>query len=46
MYQGAPSPITAFLASAGKVAAFAAILRVVTYGLASRTGRLAAGSSG
>lgn len=36
VYQGAPSPITAFLASAGKVAAFAALLRVVVYGLATR----------
>ena len=36
VYQGAPTPVTAFMASAAKVAAFGAILRVVTYGLASR----------
>ncbi len=36
VYQGAPSPVTAFMASAAKVAAFAALLRVLTYGLAAR----------
>jgi NADH-quinone oxidoreductase subunit N len=33
VYQGAPSPVTAFLASAGKVAAFAAMLRVLVIAL-------------
>ena len=36
VYEGAPSPVTAFMASAGKVAAFAAILRVTTTSLMSR----------
>jgi NADH-quinone oxidoreductase subunit N len=36
VYQGAPTPVTAFMASAAKAAAFAALLRVVSYGLASR----------
>jgi NADH-quinone oxidoreductase subunit N len=33
VYQGAPSPITAFMASAGKAAAFAAMLRVLVIAL-------------
>jgi NADH-quinone oxidoreductase subunit N len=33
VYQGAPSPVTAFMASAGKVAAFAAMLRVLMIAL-------------
>ncbi len=36
VYQGAPTPVTAFMASAAKASAFAALLRVITYGLASR----------
>ena len=36
VYQGAPTPVTAFMASAAKAAAFAALLRVLSYGLASR----------
>ena len=30
VYQGSPSPVTAFMASAGKVAAFAALARIVS----------------
>ena len=33
VYQGAPSPVTAFMASAGKAAAFAAMLRVLVVAL-------------
>ena len=33
VYQGAPTPVTAFMASAGKVGAFAAMLRVLTEAL-------------
>jgi len=33
VYQGAPTPVTSFLASVGKVAAFAAMLRVLIYAL-------------
>ena len=33
VYQGAPTPVTAFMASAGKVGAFAALLRVLTQAL-------------
>ncbi|MFV0308993.1 MAG: NADH-quinone oxidoreductase subunit N [Desertimonas sp.] len=33
VYQGAPSPVTGFMASVGKVAAFAAVLRVLVSGL-------------
>jgi NADH-quinone oxidoreductase subunit N len=33
VYQGAPTPVTAFMASAGKVAAFAALLRVLVSAL-------------
>jgi NADH-quinone oxidoreductase subunit N len=33
VYQGAPSPVTAFLASVGKIAAFAAMLRVLMFAL-------------
>lgn len=36
VYQGAPTPITSFLASAGKVAAFAALVRVLIAGFGSR----------
>ncbi|WP_420451512.1 NADH-quinone oxidoreductase subunit N [Ilumatobacter sp.] len=33
VYQGAPSPVTAFMASAGKAAAFGALVRVLVSGL-------------
>ena len=33
VYQGAPSPVSAFMASAGKTAAFGAMLRVLVVGL-------------
>ena len=33
VYQGAPTPVTAFMASAGKAAAFAALLRVLVVAL-------------
>ena len=33
VYEGAPTPVTAFMASAGKVAAFAAMLRVLVFAL-------------
>jgi NADH-quinone oxidoreductase subunit N len=33
VYQGAPSPVTAFMASAGKAAAFAAMIRVLVIAL-------------
>ncbi|MBI5089629.1 MAG: NADH-quinone oxidoreductase subunit N, partial [Actinobacteria bacterium] len=33
VYQGAPTPVTAFMASVGKVGAFAALLRVLNSGL-------------
>jgi hypothetical protein len=36
VYQGAPTPITALMGSVGKVAAFAALLRVFTVALPSR----------
>jgi NADH-quinone oxidoreductase subunit N len=36
VYQGAPSPVTAFMASAGKVAAFAALLRLLATALERR----------
>ena len=36
VYQGAPSPVTGFMASAGKVAAFAALVRVLIVALPSR----------
>lgn len=36
VYQGAPSPVTGFMAAAGKVAAFAALLRVLMTALESR----------
>lgn len=36
VYEGAPTPVTSFMASAGKVAAFAAMLRLLTAGLGSR----------
>ncbi len=35
VYHGAPTPVTAFMASAGKVGAFAAMLRVLTQALPS-----------
>ncbi|HEX6787485.1 MAG TPA: NADH-quinone oxidoreductase subunit N, partial [Acidimicrobiales bacterium] len=35
VYQGAPTPVTGFMASAAKAAAFAALIRVVVVGLAS-----------
>jgi len=35
VYQGAPSPVTAFMASAGKAAAFGAVIRVLVSGLPS-----------
>ena len=33
VYDGAPTPVTAFMASAGKVAAFAALIRILAVGL-------------
>ena len=36
VYEGAPTPVTSFMASAGKVAAFAAMLRLLTAGLGGR----------
>jgi NADH-quinone oxidoreductase subunit N len=36
VYQGSPTPVTAFMASAVKAAAFAAMLRVLVYGLQYR----------
>lgn len=36
VYQGAPSPVTGFMAAAGKVAAFAALLRILMTALSSR----------
>jgi NADH-quinone oxidoreductase subunit N len=36
VYEGAPTPVTAFMASAGKVAAFAALLRILMVGLEQR----------
>jgi NADH-quinone oxidoreductase subunit N len=33
VYQGAPTPVTSFMASVGKVAAFAALMRVLIYAL-------------
>lgn len=36
VYEGAPTPVTSFMASAGKVAAFAAMLRLLASGLGSR----------
>jgi NADH-quinone oxidoreductase subunit N len=33
VYEGAPTPVTAFFASVGKVAAFAALIRVLVYAL-------------
>ena len=35
VYQGAPTPVTGFMASAAKAAAFAALIRVIVVGLAS-----------
>jgi len=36
VYEGAPTPVTAFMASVGKVAAFAALIRILTVGLEQR----------
>lgn len=36
VYQGAPTPVTSFMASVGKIAAFAAMLRVLTVALPTR----------
>jgi NADH-quinone oxidoreductase subunit N len=36
VYQGAPTPVTSFLASTGKIAAFAALLRVLLVGFPAR----------
>ncbi|MEI6298020.1 MAG: NADH-quinone oxidoreductase subunit N [Actinomycetota bacterium] len=36
VYEGAPTPVTAFMASAAKVAAFAALMRVLLVGLEQR----------
>ena len=36
VYEGAPTPVTAYMASAGKVAAFAAMLRILLVGLVQR----------
>lgn len=36
VYEGAPTPVTAFMASAGKVAAFAALLRILLVALPNR----------
>ena len=36
VYEGSPSPVTAFMASAGKIAAFGAMLRVLVTGVESR----------
>jgi NADH-quinone oxidoreductase subunit N len=36
VYEGAPTPVTAFMASAGKVAAFAALMRILAGGLEQR----------
>ena len=46
VYEGAPTPVTAFMASAGKVAAFAAMLRVLDLALPQLARRLAAGDLG
>jgi len=36
VYEGAPTPVTAFMASAGKVAAFVALMRILAVGLEQR----------
>jgi NADH-quinone oxidoreductase subunit N len=36
VYEGAPTPVTAFMASVGKVAAFAALIRILLVGLEQR----------
>lgn len=36
VYEGAPTPVTAFMASVGKIAAFSAVLRVLLVGLNQR----------
>lgn len=36
VYEGAPTPVTSYMASAGKVAAFAALLRLLMSGLMTR----------
>ena len=43
VYQGAPTPVTAFMAAATKAAAFAAILRVFVGAFHAVRGRLAPG---
>lgn len=37
VYQGAPTPVTAFMASVGKIAAFTALVRIMLVALPSRT---------
>ncbi len=44
VYQGAPTPVTGFMAAAVKAAAFAAMLRVFTYGFGTK--ELVFGSNG
>ena len=44
VYQGAPTPVTGFMASAAKAAGFAALLRVFVVDLRDLPGRLAARS--
>ena len=46
VYQGAPTPVTAFMASCTKVAAFAAMLRVLPGGAGADGVDLAAGAGG
>ena len=46
VYQGAPTPVTAFMASATKAAGFAALLRVLRRGLPALPQRLAPGDRG
>ena len=46
VYQGAPTPITGFMAAATKVAAFGALLRVVYVALPPLHDRVAAGAVG
>ena len=46
VYQGAPTPVTGFMAACTKVAAFGAILRVVYVGVAGSALGLAAGAVG
>ena len=46
VYQGAPTPITAFMAAATKIAAFGAMLRIFYVAVPGPTGRLAPGDVG